>query len=458
MDEMVAASNSAAEAFKTWSNVPVSTRQRIMFKYQDLIRTNTDRIADSIIQENGKTLVDAQGDVFRGLEVVEASCNTATAMMGETLGGLASNIDTYSYRQPLGVVAGVCPFNFPAMIPLWMFPLALACGNTFVMKPSERTPSTTMLLAELAIEAGLPAGVLNIIHGAREAVTFVCEDPNIKAISFVGSNPAGEYIHDVGTKNGKRVQSNMGAKNHATILPDADEDATINALVGAGFGAAGQRCMALSTAIFVGETKNWIDEIAKRAATLKVGPGNDPTSDLGPLISVASKERVCRLIQSAIDEGAEVILDGRDVSVDGFPDGNFVGPTVIRGVKPHMQCYTEEIFGPVLLCMEAESLDEALEITNSNPYGNGAAVFTRSGAAARKYQMEVDAGQVGINVPIPVPLPMFSFTGSRHSFRGSTNFYGKSGVQFYTSIKTITSNWKYDESVTKLSTAMPVLG
>jgi malonate-semialdehyde dehydrogenase (acetylating)/methylmalonate-semialdehyde dehydrogenase len=371
---------------------------------------------------------------------------------------LAKNVDTYSYRQPLGVVAGVCPFNFPAMIPLWMFPVATVCGNTFILKPSERTPAASMMLAQLATEAGLPKGVLNVIHGTTDAVNFVCDDPRIKAISFVGSNRAGEYIHDRGTKNGKRVQANMGAKNHATIVPDADKESTLNALVGAAFGAAGQRCMALSCAIFVGESKNWIKDLKAKAQQLKVGPGMAKDADLGPLISVESRQRVADLIQSGVDEGAELILDGRNVKVPGHPNGNFVGPTILAGVKPHMRCYKEEIFGPVLLCADVPTLDDAIAFTNTNPYGNGCAIFTTSGAAARKYQFEVDVGQVGVNVPIPVPLPMFSFTGTRGSYRGGGHFYGKQGIQFYTQVKTITSNWRFDGQSTRLSTAMPTLG
>lgn len=456
--EMKAAVDAASEAFKTWGTTPVSVRQRVMFELQRLIRENETELAEAITLENGKTLADAKGDVFRGLEVVEASCHLAPAMMGETLESLANSVDTYSYRQPLGVTAGICPFNFPAMIPLWMFPVAVTCGNTYVMKPSEKTPGTTMILARLAKEAGLPDGVLNIIHGGVDCVNFICDDPAIKAISFVGANTAGEHIHDRGTKNGKRVQSNMGAKNHGTIMPDADKASVLNALTGAAFGAAGQRCMALSTAIFVGDAQDWISELKPKAEALTIGEGMNPDTDVGPLITAESKERVERLIASAAEEGGEVLLDGRGVTVEGYPNGNFVGPTIIDNVTPDMTCYKEEIFGPVLLCMRADSMEEAIEITNNNPYGNGCAIFTQSGTAARKYQSEIDCGQVGINLPIPVPLPMFSFTGSRKSFVGSTNFYGKSGVNFFTQIKTITSSWKVGEAVSaKASTTMPLL-
>jgi malonate-semialdehyde dehydrogenase (acetylating)/methylmalonate-semialdehyde dehydrogenase len=381
----------------------------------------------------------------------------AEDLMGETLENLASGLDTYSYRQPLGVCAGVCPFNFPAMIPLWMFPMAIACGNTFILKPSERTPGASLIFARLAQEAGIPDGVFNIVHGQTDTVNFICDHPSIKAISFVGSNPAGEHIHDRGTKHGKRVQANMGAKNHATILADADKEATLNSLAGAAFGAAGQRCMALSTAIFVGESKKWIPDLVEKAKSLRVGPGQDEKSALGPLISKQSKERVIKLVRSGVAEGAKLLLDGTECKVDGYPNGNFVNPTILTDVKPHMECYREEIFGPVLLCLTADTFDEAIALTNQNRYGNGCAIFTRSGAAARKFQYEIEAGQVGINVPIPVPAPMFSFTGNKDSYRGATNFYGKNGVYFYTQVKTVTSNWRFDETTAKLSTSMPLL-
>lgn len=454
MEEAVAA---AKAAFKSWRNTPVPVRQRVMFNLQHLLKEHQEEIAQCIVRENGKTIVDARGDVFRGIEVVEYACGAVSAMMGETVENLAKDVDTYSYRQPLGVSAGIAPFNFPAMIPLWMFPMATVCGNTFVLKPSERTPGAAMILARLAKEAGLPDGVLNVIHGSVDAVNFICDHPDIKTISFVGGNRAGQHIHERGSRNGKRVQSNMGAKNHATILPDADKDATLNALAGAAFGAAGQRCMALSVAIFVGDTYNWIPELVERAKKLKVGEGNQPGVDLGPLITQESKQRVCDIIESAIKEGAKVVLDGRNVSVPGFPNGNFVGPTIITDVTTNMRCYKEEIFGPVLVCLRANSLDEAIAITNANPWGNGCAIFTQSGAAARKFQYEIDVGQVGINLPIPVPLPFFSFTGSRGSFIGASHFYGKQGVNFFTQIKTITSAWRYNPEATSLSTAMPIL-
>lgn len=444
--EVRAAIDAAQAAFPAWRKVPIQQRQRIMLKYQSLIRDNTDALAYWITLENGKTLADAKGDIFRGLEVVETCCNMADKMMGETLGDIASNIDCISYRQPLGVCAGIAPFNFPAMIPLWMFPVACTSGNTFVLKPSEKTPGASMMLAELAHQAGLPDGVLNIVHGSIDVVDMICTAPEIRAISFVGSNAAGEAIHAKGTAHGKRVQANLGAKNHAVILPDASRAAAVKALVGAAFGAAGQRCMALSVAILVGEARDWIADLVEAATTLKIGSGFEEGVDVGPLISRESKERVETIIDQAVAQGAVLALDGRGTVVSGLESGNFVGPTILTNVVPGNIAYDTEIFGPVLVCLQADTLDEAMAIINKNPYGNGCAIFTSSGAAARKFQQEIDVGQVGINVPIPVPLPHFSFTGSRGSIRGDVHFYGKQGVQFYTQIKTITSNWPYDAS------------
>jgi len=430
-------------AFQEWSKVPVQQRQRVMLEYQRLIRLHTTELAALITLENGKTLQDAAGDVFRGLEVVETACQVADRMLGDSLAGLSTALDTVSYREPLGVCAGICPFNFPAMIPLWMFPLAISTGNTFILKPSEKTPGATMLLARLASEAGLPENVLQVVHGSKDTVDRICTHEDIKAISFVGSNTAGEYIYQQGTAHGKRVQANLGAKNHAVVLEDADRGATVRALAGAAFGAAGQRCMALSTVVFVGNTIEWLPEIVEHAAKLKVGAGWEPDTDVGPLISTESTARVNNIIEQAVKQGATLDLDGRGVKVPGYEEGNFIGPSVLSNVTTSNICYTEEIFGPSLVCLEADTLQDAIELVNKNPYGNGCAVFTSSGAAARKFTHEIQSGQVGINVPIPVPLPMFSFTGNKASIRGDLNFYGKSGVQFYTQLKTVTSNWPY---------------
>ena len=442
--ELKHASQVAQDAFKTWKTSTVLSRQRIMFNLQHLIRENMDKLAESITLEQGKTFPDAKGDVLRGLQVVEAACGIPTSLMGEKL-GVSNDMDTYTIREPLGVVAGIAPFNFPAMIPLWMFPLATACGNTVVLKPSERDPGATMLLAEMAQEAGLPKGVLNIVHGGVPTVNFMCDDPHVKAISFVGSDHAGKYIYNRGSANGKRVQANLGAKNHGILMPDANKNHSLNQLVGAAFGAAGQRCMALSTAVFVGKTKEWLPELVERARQLKTTSGFEKDADLGPMISPEALARAERLIQSGVDQGATLLLDGRGHKPKGFENGNFLAPTILTGVKPHMECYKEEIFGPVLVCLEVDTLDEAIELINKNPYGNGTCIFTQSGSVARKFTSEIDVGQVGINVPIPVPLPMFSFTGSRGSIQGDLNFYGKSGVQFYTQYKTVTALWRSED-------------
>ena len=463
-EELQSAVDSSKKAFVEWRATPVTARQRVMFNFLHLLREHTDDIAVEITKENGKTLADARGDIFRGLEVVETSCSLAPYILGDTLGNLAQGgaVDTTTWRQPLGVVAGICPFNFPAMIPLWSLPVALVTRNTYIMKPSEKTPGAMMYMARLLQEAGLPDGVLNIVHGSVDCVNFICDDKDIRAISFVGSNQAGEYIHERGTATGKRVQANMGAKNHCTVLPDADKEGALNSIVGAAFGAAGQRCMALSTAIFVGDSDGWIEDLAAKSGDLKVGCGLDLNSDLGPVISKDSYDRVHRLIAEGVEKGAELVLDGRGVQVADRPNGHFIGPTILKLPADRLnqfECYCEEIFGPVLLVVEVSTLDEAIDITNSNPYGNGCALFTASGAAARKYQWEIDCGQVGINVPVPVPLPMFSWTGSRGSFRGSSHFYGKQGVDFFTQIKSVTTSWPETmvKEGTKASTSMPIL-
>ena len=432
---------SAHAAFSTWKETPIPERMRVFLRLQALIRDNLDRLAQSITKEQGKTLPDARGDVMRGLEVVEYAASIPSMIMGETVENVANNIDTSSYQQPLGVCAGITPFNFPAMIPLWMFPIAIACGNTFILKPSEQDPMTPMLIAELAQEAGLPKGVLSVIHGGPDAVNALCDHPLIKAISFVGSVPTGHHVFDRGTKSGKRVQTLLGAKNHCLVMPDANREKSLNAIIGAAFGASGQRCMALSVAVFVGDTRDWIPELIEKAKKLKVGPGDQEGTDLGPLISDAAKKRVCGLIQEGVNEGAQILLDGRDTVVPGYESGHFVGPTIFSDIQENMTIYQEEIFGPVLLVMEASSLEEGIALINRNPYGNGTAIFTESGQVARQFQHQIEAGQVGINIPIPVPLPFFSFTGSKGSIRGDHHAYGKHAVRFYTQTKTVTTRW-----------------
>jgi len=445
-DELDAAVAAARAAFKSWRRTPIGARARIFLKYQQLIREHMGEVAALLTAEQGKTLPDAEGDIFRGLEVVEHAANIGSLQMGELANNVATGVDTYTLQQPLGVCAGITPFNFPAMIPLWMFPMAIACGNTFVLKPSEQDPMSTMRLVELALEAGIPPGVLNVVHGAEDIVNGVCDHPDIKAISFVGSTRVGTHVHHRASLAGKRVQCMMGAKNHVVVLPDAPKEQTLNALVGAGFGAAGQRCMASSVVVLVGEAREWVDDIAARAKTLKVGAGHEPGVDVGPVISCAARARVEALIATGLEDGARLVLDGRAPAVPGYEQGNFVGPTLFAGVKPGMRIYDQEIFGPVLCVVEVETLDEAIALINANPNGNGTGLFTRSGGAARHFQEEIDVGQVGINVPIPVPVPLFSFTGSRGSKLGDLGPYGKQVVLFYTQTKTVTARW-FDEDV-----------
>ncbi|KVH41607.1 methylmalonate-semialdehyde dehydrogenase [Burkholderia diffusa] len=444
--EVDAAVQAAHAAYATWKNTPISARMRIMLKFQDLVRANQQRIAKTLTAEQGKTLPDAEGDIFRGLEVVEHACSVGTLQLGEFAENVAGGVDTYTLRQPLGVCAGITPFNFPAMIPLWMFPMAIVCGNTFVLKPSEQDPMSTMELVELAIEAGIPKGVLNVVHGGKEVVDAICTHPLVKAISFVGSTAVGTHVYNLGSQHGKRVQSMMGAKNHAILLPDANREQAINALVGAGFGAAGQRCMATSVAVLVGAARDWLPDIVAKAKLLKVNAGSEAGTDVGPVVSRGAKARILSLIETGIKEGAKLELDGRGVKVPGFEEGNFIGPTIFSGVKPDMTVYTHEIFGPVLVVMEADTLDDAIALVNANPMGNGVGIFTQSGAAARKFQSEIDVGQVGINIPIPVPVPYFSFTGSRGSKLGDLGPYGKQVVQFYTQTKTVTARWFDDDA------------
>ncbi|XWS29609.1 hypothetical protein CRYUN_Cryun24cG0043800 [Craigia yunnanensis] len=435
----------AKQAFPSWKNTPVTTRQRIMFKLQELIHRNIDKLAMNITMEQGMTLKSARGDVLHGLEVVEHACGVATLQMGEFVPNASNGIDTYCIREPLGVCAGICPSNLPAMIPLWMFPIAVTCGNTFVLKPCEKNPGASMILAALAKEAGLPDGVLNIIHGTNDIVNYICDDEDIIAISFVGSNTAGIQIYAGAAVRGKRILSNVGGKNHAIVMSDASIDATLNALVAGGFGAAGQRCMGLSTAVFVGGSMPWEKELMQRAKALKVNVGSDPSADVGPVISKEVKDHINRLVQSSVDGGARLLLDGRNIVVPGYESGNFIGPTIICDITSNMECYKEEIFGPVLLCMQAESLEEAITIVNRNKSVNGASIFTTSSYAARKFQNEIESGLVGINVPVPVPVPIpmtfSSFNGPKASFAGDLNFCGKSGVHFYTQIKMVAQQW-----------------
>ncbi|KAG1716003.1 hypothetical protein ID866_1168 [Astraeus odoratus] len=456
MSEFDRAIEAASLAYKSWSRTSLLTRQRFAMELQHLIRKNADALADSIVLEQGKTLADAHGDVLRGLQVVETAIAITSTLIGEKL-EVSKDMDTHVRKVPLGVCASIAPFNFPAMIPLWTIPMAAVTGNTLVLKPSERDPGAAMIIAELCERAGLPAGVLNVVHGTVPVVNAICDNPAIRAISFVGGDRAGRHIYERGTKYGKRVQSNMGAKNHAVLMPDANKNLALNSIVGAAFGAAGQRCMAVSVVVLVGSAQSWLPELVERAKKLQVNGGFETGADLGPLISPAAKKRVEGIISSVEQEGGKIHLDGRDISVPGYPSGNFVGPTIMEAVTT-MRCYKEEIFGPALTVIAAESLDDAVDIVNANPYGNGAVIFTQSGATARKFEGEVNVGQVGINVPIPVPLPMFAWSGNKGSALGDIGFYGKSGINFYTQNKTTTSLWRAEDAVgNRASVNMPTM-
>lgn len=438
VDQAVA---SAKAAFETWKDVPVTKRARMMLAYQHLLKKHHDELAEILAEETGKNFEDAKGDVWRGIEVAEHAANMPSLMMGETVENVASQVDTYSLIQPLGVCAGITPFNFPAMIPLWMFPMAVVCGNTFVLKPSEQDPNTPMRLAELFYQAGFPKDVLQVIHGGKDQVNQILHHPDIEAISFVGSVPVGEHIYKTGTDNLKRVQAFAGAKNHMVVMPDANKNQVINNIAGSACGAAGQRCMAISVAVLVGEAQQWLPEIKEKMAQMKPGHWKNPASFYGPLISPQAKQKVENLIAQGEQEGAKLLLDGRGFQVEGFEKGNWIGPTLFTDVTTEMEIYKTEIFGPVLCVMTADSLEQAIELINNNPYGNGTSIFTSSGAAARKFQHEIKVGQVGINIPIPVPLPFFSFTGWRKSFYGDQHAYGKQAVRFYTETKTVTCRW-----------------
>lgn len=429
------------EAFKKWRNASQGTRMRVMLNLQKLVRDNTTALAELITQEHGKTLPDAEGEVGRGLEVIEHACSMQSLQLGEYAENAASGIDVYTLIQPLGVVAGITAFNFPIMLPCFMFPMAIAAGNTFILKPSEQDPSSSLMLAKLALEAGLPPGVLNVIHGGPEIANGLCDHPDIKAISFIGSTHVGTEIYRRASNAGKRCQSMMGAKNHCVILPDADREVALNQLVGAAFGAAGQRCMATSVAVLVGEARNWLPDFVERCKSLKVSIGTERDADLGPLVSPSAKKRVEGLIQKGVDEGAELLLDGRNLTVKGYEKGNFVGPTIFSGVKADMTIYREEVFGPVLGVVCVDTLEEAVEFINQNPNGNGVAMFTQDGGSARYFQNNVDVGQIGINIPIPVPVAWFSFTGSRASKLGDLGPNGKQALHFWTQTKTITARW-----------------
>jgi len=443
-DEAVidAAVSAAKEAFAEWGRFPVTRRQNIMFAFRELVSSRRIDMAKLITAEHGKTLDDALGEVQRGLEVVEFACNIAHLLKGEYSEQVSTGVDTFTIRQPLGVVAGITPFNFPAMVPMWMYPIAIACGNTFILKPSEKDPSASVLAAELFAEAGLPDGVFNVVHGDKVAVDALLTHPDVAAVSFVGSTPIARYVYETGTRHGKRVQALGGAKNHMVVLPDADMDLAADSAVSAGYGSAGERCMAISVVVTVGDAADaLIPKIEERIADLKVAPGFDEGSEMGPLITKEAQDRVAGYVDAGEEAGAKLVVDGRDFQVDGHEDGFFLGPTLFDQVTPEMSVYTDEIFGPVLSTVRLDSYGEAIELINDNQFGNGTAVFTSDGGAARKFQNEVQVGMVGINVPIPVPLSFYSFGGWKNSIFGTHAIYGPEGVHFYTRQKVITSRW-----------------
>jgi malonate-semialdehyde dehydrogenase (acetylating)/methylmalonate-semialdehyde dehydrogenase len=440
--DVEAAIVAALDAFPAWSQTSISARSRILFAFRELVNRNIDEIAVAITDEHGKVLSDARGEVQRGLEVVEFACGIPSLLKGDYSDQVSTNVDTFSFREPLGVVAGITPFNFPAMVPMWMFPVAIACGNTFILKPSERDPSASMLIAELWQRAGLPDGVFNVAHGDKVAVDALLDSPDVAAVSFVGSTPIARYIHERGTANGKRVQALGGAKNHAIVMPDADIDFAADHLAAAAFGSAGERCMAISAAVAVGSAGDRIVEAVNlRANAVKVGSGRDASSDMGPVVTQQAQERIMGLIGTGADQGATITVDGRGHKVPGFEGGFFLGPTVIDNVTPDMTVYREEIFGPVLSVVRMDDVDEAIKFINSNPYGNGTAIFTNSGEVARRFQRGVHVGMIGINVPVPVPMAFYSFGGWKDSLFGDKHVHGPEGVSFYTRAKVVTARW-----------------
>ncbi|HVB44564.1 MAG TPA: CoA-acylating methylmalonate-semialdehyde dehydrogenase [Streptosporangiaceae bacterium] len=441
--EVDAAVRAAAAALPAWRETSLVKRASVMFAFRELVRQHQGELAALISAEHGKVTSDAAGEVARGLEVVEFACGIPHLLKGAFSENVSTSVDAYSIRQPLGVVAGITPFNFPAMVPMWMFPIALAAGNTFVLKPSEKDPSASVRLAELLAQAGLPDGVFNVVHGGKDAVDALLTHPRVRAVSFVGSTPVARYVSEVGTAAGKRVQALGGAKNHMVVLPDADLDLAADAAVSAGFGSAGERCMAISVLVAVDPVGDeLLAKIRERVAKLKVGPGNQPESEMGPLVTKAHRDKVASYLDSGVADGATLVVDGRQHPVTGgAADGFWLGPSVLDQVKPGMSCYTDEIFGPVLNVVRADSYEQALEIVNGNPYGNGTAIFTNDGGAARRFTHEVEVGMVGINVPIPVPMAFYSFGGWKASLFGDTHVHGTEGVHFYTRGKAVTSRW-----------------
>jgi malonate-semialdehyde dehydrogenase (acetylating)/methylmalonate-semialdehyde dehydrogenase len=441
--EVDAAVAAASAALPGWRDTSLVRRSAVMFAFRELIRTRRSELAAVISAEHGKVESDAAGEVTRGLEVVEFACGIPHLLKGGFSENVGTGVDAYSIRQPVGVVAGITPFNFPAMVPMWMFPIALACGNTFVLKPSEKDPSASVLLAEMLAEAGLPDGAFNVVHGGKEAVDAVLTHPGVRGVSFVGSTPVARYVWETAGAAGKRVQALGGAKNHMVVLPDADLDLAADAAVSAGFGSAGERCMAISVLVAVDPIGDeLVAKIGERVAKLRVGPGTDTKAEMGPLVTGAHRDKVASYLESGTRDGAVLAVDGREHPVTGGdPSGFWLGPSVLDHVTPQMSCYTDEIFGPVLSVVRAGSYDEALNVINANPYGNGTAIFTNDGGAARRFTNEVEVGMVGVNVPIPVPMAFYSFGGWKSSLFGDTHVHGTEGVHFYTRGKAVTSRW-----------------
>jgi malonate-semialdehyde dehydrogenase (acetylating)/methylmalonate-semialdehyde dehydrogenase len=439
VDEAVAV---AGKAFASWRETSVTKRAEVLFRFRDIIVSHQEELARVITEEHGKVHSDALGEVQRGLEVVEFACGISHLQKGEFSENVSSSVDSYSIRQPLGVVAGITPFNFPAMVPMWMYPVAIACGNAFILKPSEKDPSAAILMAELLEEAGVPHGVFNVVHGDKVAVDALLGHPGIAAISSVGSTPVARYIYEQAARSGKRVQALGGAKNHMAVMPDADMDLAADSMVGAAYGSAGERCMAVSAVVAVGEAGDaLLAKLRERVGKLRVGPGSDDESEMGPLVTSAHRDKVLSFIETGINEGADLAIDGRDVTVEGHDRGFYLGPCLFDHVTPQMTIYQAEIFGPVLSMLRADDYGHAVELINANPYGNGTAIFTNDGGTARRFHHEVEVGMVGINVPIPVPMAFFSFGGWKSSLFGDSHVYGSEGIRFYTRLKVVTSRW-----------------
>jgi len=454
IEDVNRAVSAAKAAASEWRSTPLSRRAEVMFNLRDLIARNRSRLAEIISLENGKTIADALGEVARGLENVEFACGIPSLLKGGYTEQASRGVDVYQIRQPIGVVVGITPFNFPTMVPLWMLSTAIACGNAFILKPSEKVPGASVLLAQLAKEAGVPDGILSLVQGDKVAVDRLLEHPDVKAISFVGSTPVARYIYETATRNGKRVQALGGAKNHMLVLPDADVAMAADAAVSAGYGAAGERCMAISVVVAVGNVADsLIEAIRERVARIKVGPGSEPASEMGPLITREHRDRVAGHLEKAVDEGATLSIDGR-LDPATHTEGFFLGPSLIDNARPGMRCYDNEIFGPVLSVVRVETYAEGLRLINENPYGNGTAIFTQNGGAARQFQFDVEVGMVGVNVPIPVPVSYYSFGGWKSSLFGDLHMYGPEGVQFYTRSKVVTSRWP-DPGASKVDLGFP---